>query len=101
MLKKDLDTADIVRDGLLNEAALRQSSQSTISRVEGASSPNRLRHETMLQLGTLMGDNRNAPSWGKTIFVDERDQLTSKGHFLAQRTAALWVLENILHPQVQ
>jgi hypothetical protein len=25
MLKKDLDTADIVRDGLLNEAALRQS----------------------------------------------------------------------------
>jgi hypothetical protein len=27
MLKKDLDTADIVRDGLLNEAALRQSCQ--------------------------------------------------------------------------
>jgi len=24
MLKKDLDTADIVRDGLLNEAAMRQ-----------------------------------------------------------------------------
>src|SRR5215469_9623729 len=38
----------------------------------------RLRHETMLQLGTLMGDNRNAPSWGETMVVDEKDQLTSK-----------------------
>jgi hypothetical protein len=32
----------------------------------------------MPQLGTLMGENRNALSWGKTIFVDEKDQFTSK-----------------------
>ena len=34
-------------------------------------------------LGTSMGDNRNAPSWEKTIVVDQKDQSTSKQHFLA------------------
>jgi hypothetical protein len=30
-----------------------------------------------------MGDNRNAPSWEKTIVFDQKDQSTSKQHFLA------------------
>src|SRR6516225_4180154 len=27
--------------------------------------------------GTLMGDNRNAPSWGKRLSLNQKDQLTS------------------------
>ena len=48
----------------------------------------RLGHETMLQLGTLVGDNRNARSWGKTIVIDEKDQLTPKSTSSQRKIAA-------------
>ena len=34
-------------------------------------------------LGTLMGDNRNAPSWGKTIVVESERPIDVEQHFLA------------------
>jgi hypothetical protein len=37
----------------------------------------------MLQLGTLMGDNRNAPSWGETMVVEEKP-VNVEEHFLAK-----------------